>query len=246
MRRKMLYHPDLNFLNTGELGLLEDACQAVESFVRKSAMINGCSHKTRDAHVTTYASLHGSFSVYDSFEEYSVFPSEVMDCTIRISNAHMKFVSQRLTIPAYGFSVKISDAGSTVLNLPMVNFPLFPINNVSRFLKIFKAINYFYSGNSFQKLWQAGKIFNNTALVLPGFFHPSFINQLRKLIMRWRRFILAFDYHSIGSYRLGDPIVKYRLVPLDAPSKSNETRIDRAIEDYVNDRKYELELQVQY
>jgi len=169
-----------------------------------------------------------------------------MDCTIRISNAHMKFVSQRLTIPAYGFSVKISDAGSTVLNLTMVNFPLFPINNVSRFLKIFTAINYFYSGNSFQKLWQAGKIFKNIALVLPGFFHPSFINQLRKMIMLWRRFILAFDYHSIGAYRLGDHIVKYRLVPLDVPSKSNETRIDRAIENYVNDRKYELELQVQY
>jgi hypothetical protein len=47
-------------------------------------------------------------------------------------------------VPAYGFAVKINDEkGNVIANFPLVNFPLFPINSVSTFLKLFTSVNRF-------------------------------------------------------------------------------------------------------
>ena len=59
-------------------------------------------------------------------------------------------------------------------------------------------------------------------------------------------FILSFDYHSIGVYRLGNDLVKLKLVPKNTTTKIDEKRIDYSIEDYLKDNNYELELMVQY
>lgn len=246
MKPKLKYGPHFDFLNDRELELLKIACGSIKDFVSRSNKINKTDHKTRDAHVTPYSSLRGTFSPNENFEEHDIFPSKKLDCIIRISNAHMKRVSQNKTIPAYGFSVKLSNRGSTVLNLPLVNFPLFPISNISAFLKIFTSMNYFFSGNIFQKFWRFFAISKNFIVVSPDLFNPSFISEIFKFIRKRNNFILSFDYHSIGAYRLGDDIVKYKLVPIAVPIKSEEKRIDLAIADHIQDHNYELELMVQY
>lgn len=218
----------------------------MEDFVAHSKNINNVSYKTRDAHVTSYSTLKGRYIAYDNFEERSVFPLKDLNCIIRISNAHMKLVSQKKAIPAYGFSVKISNDEQTILNLPLVNFPLFPINHISRFLKLFTAVNYFFSRSLLRKFPQAIKILKNVIVLLPGLFNPSFVRETLKLVRKRNNFILSFDYHSIGAYRLGNHIVKYKLAPIGVPVKCDQNRIDCAIKDYVLDYNYELELMVQY
>ena len=246
MKKKLKYDPDLDLLNNNEKELLKKACDAIENFVSRSEKINKIGYKTRDAHVTPYSSLRGTFSAYNNFEEHAIFPVKNLDCIIRISNAHMKLVSQKKTVPAYGFSVKISDAEDTVLNLPLVNFPLFPIDRVSSFLKIFTSINYFFSGNIAQKFLEFSRILKNLITVIPDFFHPSFITQVFKFINKRNDFILSFDYHSIGAYRLGDHMVKYKLVPIGIPRKTTENRIDLSIKNYLENNDHVLELMIQY
>lgn len=134
----------MDTLSAEEVILLKRACNSIKIFVGRSAIINHTNYRTRDAHATTYFNLCGTFSVYDNFEEHIVFPAGHTACIIRISNPHMKLVSQKRTIPTYGFSLKIFNNQETILNLPMVNFPLFPIISISRFLKIFTALNVFF------------------------------------------------------------------------------------------------------
>lgn len=246
MASKIKYNPDFDSLTSKELKLLRKACEAISEFVSKSNKINKVNYKTRDAHVTAYSTLKGTFFANENFEEHSIFPSSELDCLIRISNAHLKLVSQKRTIPAYGFSVKISDGSQTIANFPLVNFPLFPINNVSRFLKIFISINRFFSGNLLQKFWNFLKILKNFLLVSPAFFHPSFVIEVLKFLKKRNNFILSFNYHSIGVYKLGNHLVKLKLIPKNVPKKSNDERIDVSIENYIKDKKYELELFAQY
>ncbi|WP_312766165.1 catalase [Epilithonimonas sp.] len=246
MASKIKYNLDFDSLTSKELKLLEKASEAIKKFVSKSDKINQVNYKTRDAHVTAYSTLKGTFVANKNFEEHPIFPKQELDCLIRISNAHMKLVSQKRTIPAYGFSVKISDDNQTIANFPMVNFPLFPINNVSRFLKIFITINRFFAGNILQKFWNLIKIIKNFILVSPAFFHPSFIAEVSKFLKKRNNFILSFDYHSIGVYRLGNDLVKLKLVPKNVRTKVVEKHIDHSIQNYFKENEYELELMVQY
>lgn len=168
------------------------ALEAVKKFVNKSDKINGTNYRTRDAHATTYSTLRGCVTFYDNFEERKIFPGGEVNCIIRISNAHLKIVSQKTTIPAYGFSVKIYDNSNFNLNLPLVNFPLFPIDKVSHFLRLFTAINNFFSGKILEKFWQLGKILINLVLALSGLLKPSFVYEVLKLLSKWKNFILSF------------------------------------------------------
>lgn len=246
MAFKIKYNPDLDSLTSKELKLLEKACEAVRNFVSKSDKINQTNYKTRDAHVTTYSTLKGTFVANQTFEEHHIFSRQELECLIRISNAHMKLVSKKRAIPAYGFSVKISDDNQTIANFPLVNFPLFPINNVSQFLKIFIAINRFFSGNILQKFWNLIKVARNFILISPAFFHRSFMVEVFKFLKNRNNFILSFDYHSIGVYRLRNHLVKLKLVPKNVPNKVDENRIDYSIQNYLKENDYELELMAQY
>lgn len=246
MASKIKYNPDLDSLTSKEIKLLEKACRAIRNFVSKSNKINNVSYKTRDAHVTAYSTLKGTFFLNENLEEYHIFPKKELDCLIRISNAHMKLISQKRKIPAYGFSVKISDEKQTIANFPLVNFPLFPINNVPRFLKIFISINRFFSGNILQKTWNFLKTVMDFLLILPALYHPSFIAEVLKFLRRRNHFILSLDYHSIGVYRLGNHLVKLKLTPKNVPTRADTRRIDHSIENYLNENNYELELMVQY
>jgi len=246
MISRLKYDPKLDSLTEKELKFLDKASDSILKFVQKSPKINKSDLATRDAHATTYSLVKGSFQVYNEFEKKDIFPTEKMDCIIRISHAHMKLMSQKKTIPAYGFSVKIYNDERTIANFPMVNFPLFPIVNISRFLKLFISINNYFSGNFFQKIWNSLKIFRSFVSIIPNTLNFSFQNQVLKFINHWNHFILSFDYHSIGVYRMGDDLIKVKLTPIKVNHKTQDNRIDLSIENYLKNHIYELDVCIQY
>jgi len=187
---RLKYDPQLDSLTEKELKLLDKASDSIRKFVNKSPKINKSDFAPRDAHATTYSVVKGTFKVYEEFDGKSIFPSEKLDCIIRISHAHMKLMSQEKTIPAYGFSVKFCDSEKTIANFPMVNFPLFPIVNVSRFLKLFISINDYFAGNSFRKIFSSLRIFKSFITIIPNTLNFSFQNQVLKFLKQWNHFIL--------------------------------------------------------
>ncbi|KFC20381.1 hypothetical protein [Chryseobacterium sp. FH1] len=243
---RLKYDPQLDSLTEKELKLLDKASDSIRKFVNKSPKINKSDFAPRDAHATTYSVVKGTFKVYEEFDRKAIFPTEKLDCIIRISHAHMKLMSQEKTIPAYGFSVKIYNDEKTIANFPMVNFPLFPIVNVSRFLKLFISINDYFAGNFFRKIFSSLRIFKSFITIIPNTLNFSFQNQVLKFLKRWNHFILSLDYHSIGVYRMGDDLVKLKLTPININHKIQDSRIDLSIENYLKSNIYELELCVQY
>ncbi len=246
MISRLKYNSQLDFLSEKELKLLDKAAESIRNLVRKSPEINQSDFAPRDAHATTYSVVKGTFQVYNDFEGKAIFQAEKLNCIIRISHAHMKLISQKKTIPGYGFSVKLSDDEKTVANFPMVNFPLFPIVNVSRFLKLFISINKYFTGNFFQKIFNLLKILRSFISIIPNTFNLSFQKEVLKFFRRWNRFILSNDYHSIGVYRMGEDLVKLKLTPIRINQKKQTGRIDLSIENYLKNNTYELELSVQY
>lgn len=214
MRKKLTYTPDLDALSAEEHIFLDRLEPAVREFVRESPQLNNIPYRTRDAHATTYAVLKGKFIVNENFEEHDVFPSKIMDALLRISNANMKIIKGK-SLPAYGFSLKLEHMGKTTANFPLVNFPLFPFNNVKTFLKLFKALNKFFCAKPFHKIRHALTVFMSVMSTLPRILHPSFLRNIRLFIKRKNDFVLTWPYHSIGVYRLGNHLVKIKLIPDD-------------------------------
>lgn len=202
----------MDVLSSEEHVFLDRLEDSVREFVRKSPELNKISYRTRDAHATTYAVLKGKFIVNENFEECDVFPSKIMDALLRISNANMKIVKGK-PFPAYGFSLKLEHMGQTTANFPLVNFPLFPFNNVKTFLKLFTALNEFFCVKPLRKMRNALTVFISVMRTFPRILHPSFLKNIWLFIKRKNDFILTWPYHSIGVYRLGNHLVKIKLVP---------------------------------
>lgn len=241
MGEKLKYTADLDALTAAEHQLLDDLTIDIRAFVRKSPSISKVSYKTRDAHATTYSILEGKFAVDPDFEDQHLFPKKIMDAVLRISNAHLKIIKGN-GIPAYGFSIKISDAGTTTANFPLVNFPLFPFNSVAGFLKLFTALNRYYTGNLLQKTYNIAKILFGVTRVIPNVLHRSFVKNIIGLLKKRKDPILSFDYHSIGVYRFGTHLVKLKLVPHDRHPSNN-----LSIEGYMkNNGHFIAQLYVQY
>lgn len=212
MRKKLTYTPEMDALSTEEHALLSKLDLSVRKFVRKSPAISNVPYRTRDAHATTYAILKGKFVVNENFSEHGVFPSKVMDALLRISNANMKIVKGK-SLPAYGFSLKLEHMGQTTANFPLVNFPLFPFNNVKTFLKLFTALNEFFCAKPLGKIRNAVTICTSVIKTIPRILHPSFLKNIRLFMKRKDDFVLSQSYYSIGVYRLGNHLVKIKLVP---------------------------------
>lgn len=220
MREKLTYTADFDKLSFKEQALLDKLTAAIQKFVRKTPELSQVPYKTRDAHATTYDILQGKFLVDDAFEQQALFPENVLDATLRISNAHMKIVKGN-ALPAYGFSLKLSHETKTVANFPLVNFPLFPFNNVSNFLKFFTALNTYFSGNMIQKCWSMLGMTGGFIRIFPNVLHLDFLKNITHLIKKRNNSLFSFDYHSIGAYRFGNHIVKLKLVPEQAVTEKS-------------------------
>lgn len=212
MPNPLKYNKKFDELNEEEKKLLEINKKTIADFVEQSSSISDVNYATRNAHAKTYAAAKGTFLIEPDIPEslQPFFDKEKFDLTIRFSNAQLKIKNGKKDIPAYGFAVQIRDESGTLLaNYPLVNFPLFPINSVATFLKLFTAVNRFYIkkwSSLFTLLLQVIKI-------IPSLATGDMVRNMIKLLSKRNDFILSFDYYSIGAYRLGDHIIKIKLSP---------------------------------
>jgi hypothetical protein len=211
MPSPLKYNKKYDKLTDEEKELLEINKKSIADFVEQSTSISDVNYATRNAHAKTYAVAKGEFLIDKNVPEelQQFFDKEKYDLTIRFSNAHLKINKTKKDIPAYGFSVKIKDEnGDLLANYPLVNFPLFPINSVSTFLKLFTSVNRF-----FVKKWSSFSLMIQILRITPSIFTGSFLMNIVKLISKRNDFILSFDYHSVGVYRLGENMMKIKLSP---------------------------------
>lgn len=239
MQEKLTYTPDFNKLSIKEETLLDKLTDAIRKFVKKSPKLNRLPYKTRDAHATTYDIMQGKFIVDEAFEHQALFPDNVLNATLRISNAHMKIVKGK-AFPAYGFSLKLAHDTKTVANFPLVNFPLFPFNNVSNFLKLFTAINNYFTGNFIQKFINGLNIGARIISTLPRVLHPDFLKNITHLLKKRNDSMFSFNYHSIGAYRFGEYIVKLKLIPEQQTSRTSAENL------FTQNGQYIASLYIQY
>jgi len=189
MLKPLPYNKNFEELTYEEKQLLEEAKKSIADFVENSPMISDVNYSTRNAHAKTYAVLKGEFIINPEIqpELQDLFNKEKYDITVRLSNAHLKISKGKKDIPAYGLAIKIKDdADRTIANYPLVNFPLFPINSVTKFLKLFTEINQFFvkkGTHFFPLLIQFYKI-------IPDLFSLSFLK--KHFSFSGREIILCF------------------------------------------------------
>ncbi|WP_346984233.1 catalase [Chryseobacterium sp. POE27] len=211
MPSPLKYNKKFDKLTDEERELLEINKKSIADFVEQSPSVSDVEYATRNAHAKTYAVIKGEFIIDKNIPEklQPFFEKGKYDLIIRFSNAHLKVNKGKKDFPAYGFAVKIKDEnGDLLANYPLVNFPLFPINSVSIFLKLFTSVNRF-----FVKKWSSFSLMMQIIKVIPSTFTVSFIKNVFKLWTKRNDFFLSFDYHSVGAYRLGEYMMKIKLKP---------------------------------
>lgn len=238
------YNKKFDKLTEEEKQLLEINKKSIADFVEQSPSVSDVDHATRNAHAKTYAVARGEFIIDQNIPEKlkPFFDKEKYDLKIRFSNAHLKINKGKKDIPAYGFAVKIKDEnGDLLANYPLVNFPLFPINSVGVFLKLFTSINQF-----FVKKWSSFSLISQIIKVIPYTFTFSFFRHVIILMKKRNDFFLSFDYHSVGVYRLGDYMMKIKLTP-NAVDKNFEKKkkTKEAIQDYFKANDFSADVCIQ-
>ncbi|ANF49854.1 catalase [Chryseobacterium glaciei] len=238
------YNKKFDQLSDEEKELLEINKKSITDFVEQSPSVSDVDYATRNAHAKTYAVAKGEFLIDPNIpnELKQFFDKEKFDLTIRFSNAHLKVKNNKKDIPAYGFSVKIKDEnGQLLANYPLVNFPLFPINSVSTFLKLFTSVNRF-----FIKKWSSFSLMIQILKVIPSTFTGSFLKNIIKLLLHKNDFFLSFDYHSVGAYRLGENMIKIKLSPRYVDKNfGKKLKVKDAIESYFKSNEFAADILIQ-
>ncbi|AZA82301.1 catalase [Chryseobacterium lactis] len=246
MPNPLQYNKKFDELNDEEKELLEINKKTIADFVEQSSSISDVNYATRNAHAKTYAVAKGTFCVDQNIPEtlQPFFVQEKFDLVIRFSNAQLKIKNSRRDIPAYGFAVQIRDENNGLLaNFPLVNFPLFPINSVSTFLKLFTAINRSYIKKGSSLLSIAVQLFKTIPSVLTG----SFLKNIVKIIRRRNDFILSFDYYSVGAYRLGDYMIKIKLEPKSVDKNiGRKQNIKKVLKNYFQVNDFSADVFIQF
>lgn len=247
MPNPLKYNKKFDKLTDEEKELVEINKKSIADFVEQSPSVSDINYATRNAHAKTYAVAKGEFLIDKNIPKdlQKFFDKEKYDLKIRFSNAHLKINNNKKDFPAYGFSVKIKDEnGNMIANYPLVNFPLFPINSVSIFLKLFTSVNRF-----FVKKWSSFSLAMQILKVIPSTLTGSFIKNLFKLWTKRNDFFLSFDYHSVGAYRLGENMIKIKLSPVSVDKNfGKKFKAKEAIDEYfkANDFKAEVLIQICY
>ncbi|MDR6406068.1 MULTISPECIES: catalase [Chryseobacterium] len=244
MPSPLKYNKKFDALTDEEKELLEINKKSIADFVEQSPSVSDVNYATRNAHAKTYAVSKGEFLIDKKVPEelQPFFDKEKYDLIIRFSNAHLKINRGKKDIPAYGFAVKIKDEnGDLIANFPLVNFPLFPINSVSTFLKLFTSVNRF-----FVKKWSSFSLMLQVIKVIPSTFTGSFLKNIFKLWRKRNDFILSFNYHSVGVYRLGDFMIKIKLKPNSVDRNfGKKLKVKDALENYLQNNDFTADVLIQ-
>lgn len=244
MPSPLKYNPSYNKLTDEERALLDINKSSIADFVEQSSAISDVPYATRNAHAKSYIVAKGEFILRQDIPEKirPFFDREKYDLTIRLSHAHPKILRGQKEIPAYGFAIKLQDEGGKLIaNYPLVNFPLFPINSVSTFLKLFTSVNRF-----FVKKWSSFSLILQILRVIPSTLTVSFIKNSIQLWARRNDFFLSFDYHSVGVYRLGDYMMKIRLSPKSVDRHfGKKLKTKEALQQYLADSDFTADIMIQ-
>jgi hypothetical protein len=246
MPHPLKYNKKFDELNEEEKKLLDLNKKSIADFVELSSSISDVNYATRNAHAKTYAVAKGVFSVDENIPDdlRLFFDRDRFDLVIRLSNAQLKIKNSKKDIPAYGFAVKINDEkGGLIANFPLVNFPLFPVNSVSTFLKLFTAVN-----RSYLKKWSSFfSVMGQGIKILPSLFTFSFAKNTLKLLRKRNDFILSFDYHSVGAYRMGDQMIKIKLSPKAINQHfGKKQKMKEAVKSYFQDHDFKADVFLQF
>lgn len=244
MPNPLPYKKEYDRLTDEEKQLLEINKKSITDFVEQSPSVSDVHYATRNAHAKTYAVTKATFLIDKSIPEElkPYFDKEKYDLIIRLSNAHLKVMKGKRDVPAYGFAVKINDEkGNVIANFPLVNFPLFPINSVSTFLKLFTSVNRF-----FVKKWSSFSLLMQILKVIPSTVTASFVKNIFRLWRKRNDFFLSFDFHSVGVYRLGDYMMKIKIKPQSVNKHfGKKLKVKNAVERYLKEENFTADVLIQ-
>lgn len=216
MKNYIPFYEEENKLSEEEKALLHNATVSIKKVVENTHLLNG--KKTRNFHAKTHAGLLGTLHVDIQDELHAhlnPFPKGSLQVLARFSNAETKIVPDKLALPAYGISLKISGEQGFETNIPMVNFPVFITNSVSDMLKLIINVNDLTLKDleNESKTIRGLELFKNAAAAMlhTGLFPLA--DAIKNGFKMKKDFVLNFTYHSIGCYRFGDAVCKFRVVP---------------------------------
>ncbi|MGI9527962.1 MAG: hypothetical protein ACR2MS_12715 [Weeksellaceae bacterium] len=213
----LTYHPSMDELSDHTLELLEKAVESTQAFIKVTSKLSETSYLTRGAHAKSYAYAQGKFNpnealIHDlNIEDYF---NKGQDLLIRFSNANNVIHEESKNFPAYGMSLKFTNN----ICYPLVNFPLFPTDDVDSFLKLFIDLNEARISQA-KEGWGAVK---ELPAVLSSTFKALYhINPLNLGNLIWKGasldkdFLMNYHYHGIGCYRMGEYVAKIHTEKLD-------------------------------
>ncbi len=230
MKNRIIFSEKYNRLTEEETALVLEACKEVQKYVKRTPKVNRKKFRNRDVHAKGYGEVFGTLKIADSGDRYlkQVFSKSEYRAILRISNVGMVADEGKDTLPAYGIAVKLMNvAEGRDVNIPLANFPVFPTNSVSKFLKLFIRINRFASASAKFAPLAVTKIPNlllSGISFLPNFIDASFLKHFTNILWNRNRNPLFFKYNSVGCYRFGDYIVKFMLEPKEFPKNRTDIK----------------------
>ncbi len=218
MKSFLKYTSDFDQLSAQENRDLARAKKSVEKFIKSSAEISDVDFATRDAHSKTYATAKGSLKISEYLPEFlsDIFNKTNYELIARFSNANLVINKKGRDAPLYGFSLKIKNINGQDANFPLVNFPLFPTNSPSLFLKFFTSINTFLvtkQDNFVVSVMDLPSLFKNSISLFSSAFSGDLLKKTVQFIPKRNDFFFSFNYEGIGCYRIGDYVMKIGLKP---------------------------------
>ena len=246
------YQPEFDLLNSEEHFLLKKCLVSVEEFIKNSRKINHTEYATRDAHSKTYAVVEGELVMEEELPPIvrEAFSKEKYPVIARLSHANPVLNTSKNEMPAFGFALKIKGDNQKFINFPLANFPLFPMKSVSKFLRFFTSLNTFLITKKDNFLVSAMDL---PALVKhsSGFIFPmlslEMMKNFAKIIASKNDFILSFDYHSIGVFRIGDFMMKIKLVPHYRHADFEKQYDQRTrVENYIQSTNADFDVMMQF
>lgn len=219
MKKLLKYTSDLDALSPIENNDLAKAMTSVENFIKSSSKISEVNYATRDAHSKTYATAIGVLKISENLPQFitEVFKEKEYDLVARFSNANLVINKKGRDAPLYGFSLKIKGINGQDANFPLVNFPLFPTNSPSVFLKFFRSVNAFLvtkQDNFLVSVLELPSLIKNSLSLFSSMLSVELLKKIMQFIPKRNHFFFSFNYDGIGCYRLGAYIVKIGLKPV--------------------------------
>lgn len=218
------YDPAMDMLSEKSMALLSQAVDSTQDFVKVSPQLSNTSYRTRGAHAKSYVYVNAQFEpnielVKDlGLQEHL---KENQSLLIRFSNANNVIYPESKNFPAYGMSLQWENS----MSYPLVNFPLFPTDDVDSFLQLFIDLN---QARIAQALHGWGAIKELPSVLLSTFKAMYHINPLHLGNVMWKGvqmqkdFVLNYAYHGIGCYRFGEYVGKLHTEKLNFEFKDNE------------------------